>query len=76
MGSREHVPYGQVRKPSTYLIIVQKHKDGGGGGDIWLILQGETAFTKTVGCTKTNDLRNLRIFRVKSDISGDNIREN
>ena len=36
----------------------------------------EGAFMKTVGCTKTNDLRNLGIFYVKSEISGGTTREN
>jgi hypothetical protein len=76
MGSREHVHYGQVRIPSIYLTIVQKHRRGGGGRYIWLMIYEERAFKKTVGCTKTNDLRNLGIFYVKSDISGSTTREN
>jgi hypothetical protein len=42
----------------------------------WLQIKKEITFKKTVGCTRTTDLRNLGIIFIRLDVSGSNIREN
>jgi hypothetical protein len=63
--------------PFTYSLNAKQRKDGEiYGKEKWLEVNEDIPFKKTERCTKINDLRNLRTFYIRLDVSWNTTREN